>query len=289
MSQAFVHISSKDISSSFVPYYPLEFTQDFMYVQRVGITYCLEDYIVKNRNIDSQLLCYVFYGEGTLEYNDTVNSLKKGDLFLLDCSQIHSYYPNIQYPFYLFFLHFNGPLTQKYVNYITCNQYIFQHKILTNDIVTKIGQIYSLFKKDNNVNRFSLSEKIYTILITLLNQSSFTTQESVTIPAAIASASKYIEENFTNLILITDLAKQVSMSEYHFIREFKKYIHQSPYNYVLYCRFNHSKELLLSTTMTISEISEFLCFNSVSHYTLFFKKRESMTPFQFRKKYMIKA
>jgi len=289
LSQAYVHISSKEISSSFVPLYPVEFTQDFMYVQRVGITYCLEDYMVRNRNIDSHLLCYVFHGEGTLEYKETTTSLKKGDLFLLDCSLIHSYFPNPENPFYLFFLHFNGPLTQKYVHYIIHNDHVFHNKLLTKDVVSKIGHLYKLFQQKSEISPFLLSEKIYTLLITLLNQISFATQESMPLPAAIASASKYIEENFASPILISDLAKQVSMSEYHFIREFKKYIHQSPYNYVLYCRFNHSKELLLTTSMSVAEISEFLCFNSVSHYTLFFKKRESMTPFQFRKRYMIKV
>lgn len=289
MAQPYVKISSYSHSSSYAPLYSSDITKQLLHVQRVGLTFCKEDYRVMNRTIDSYLICYVFKGQGFIDYNSQHHFLETGELFVIDCHQPHSYYPDEKNPFSLLFLHFQGPYGGHYIETITGHQNIFTQEEITHTIRKKIGFIYSLFRTQNHPNTFRLSSFIYDILMTLLDYTNELKHQEVLIPSSIVSASKYIEENFTQHILIPQLAKQVSMSEYHFIREFKKYIHQSPYEYVLYCRFHHSKELLLKTDMTISEIADFLQFHSLSHYVSFFKKRESMTPLQFRKRYSIKT
>lgn len=287
MPFTYVNIKSKELSSSYAPIYDQYITTQFLHIQRVGLTYCKSEYLIKNRHLDSHLICYIFKGEGTLNYRGQNIPLRKGSLFIIDCHEIHSYFPNQNDPFHLLFLHFYGSLSNDYIKIITKENFIYENPSFTHLIRNKIGQIYKKFSHHNNPNYYHLSTDIYDILMTFLNYTKEIKKQELFIPSDIQSAAKYIKENFTLNICIPDLAKQVSISEYHFIREFKKYMNQTPYEFILYCRFQHSKYLLLKTDMTVTEIANFLNFNSLSHYVSFFKKRESITPLQFRKRYSI--
>ncbi|MDD4642969.1 MAG: AraC family transcriptional regulator [Erysipelotrichaceae bacterium] len=289
MPQSYVKISRLPISSSFVPIYPKQITELLLYVQRVGLTYCKSDYVVKDRNTDSFLICYIASGKGFLDYDNKHLQLKKGDIFVIDCHHDHSYYPDKNDPFVLLFIHYHGPFSQKYTKLIINDQIVYHQKVLVDNIRNKIGNIYRAFRKQAEPNHFTLSNMIYDLLISFLNQTSQLDQKEIIIPNSINIAIDYINNNYTSKINVTHLSKLVLTSEYHFIREFKRYTHQSPYEYILYCRFNHAKELLLQSDMSISDIANKLQFNSISHFVSFFKKRESMTPLQFRKRYMIKT
>ncbi|MBC7958314.1 MAG: helix-turn-helix transcriptional regulator, partial [Vallitaleaceae bacterium] len=237
MKKEYIKISHYKHSTSYVPSYPSHVTQDFLYTQRVGVTYCKPDYKVMNRSIESVLICYVFKGAGTLEYQDQKFNLKKGQLFVIDCRFPHSYYPDLIDPMSLLFLHFNGPLATKYTEKILSNNGShFIHSNTTLFIRDTIGEIYKEHIKNGEVNYLSTTQHIFEILIRLLQLSSMNHTYSRLIPPQVTSAAKYIEQNFTQTITTSALSQQVSMSMYHFTRQFKRYIGFTPYEYVLNCR-----------------------------------------------------
>ena len=93
----------------------------------------------------------------------------------------------------------------------------------------------------------------------------------------------YIERNCCNRLLIRELAERFGYTPEHFSRIFKKYAGRSPVSYVMECRINRAKRLLLTTDRSIETIV-FEC--GFSNRTAFFKKfveAVGMTPLKFRK------
>jgi AraC family transcriptional regulator len=92
----------------------------------------------------------------------------------------------------------------------------------------------------------------------------------------------YVNANLAQDISLTELAKLVQMSSYHFGRLFKQSIGVSPYRYLIERRIERAKSLLTNTDLTVAEIAERTGFNSHSYLTRIFRQHLSTTPKAFR-------
>ena len=65
----------------------------------------------------------------------------------------------------------------------------------------------------------------------------------------------------------------------------KQYTGKTLNQYIINYRVHISKNLLLTTNYSISQIAEMVGFNYTSHYLSAFKKITDTTPYKFRKQY----
>ena len=94
----------------------------------------------------------------------------------------------------------------------------------------------------------------------------------------------YIEQNIGKSISIDSLANQLNCSKFYFLREFKKLIGITPYQYLMKKRLEEAKQRLKLQQSDIASISLDLGFNDQSHFTHSFKKQFGMTPGQYQKR-----
>jgi len=95
---------------------------------------------------------------------------------------------------------------------------------------------------------------------------------------AISQACEYIHAYFDSVISIDELASIANMSKYHFLREFKKAMGQTPYSYIQRQRLNKAKELLLGTDNSVADIARLCGFVNASHFSYATKKHFGSTP-----------
>lgn len=81
------------------------------------------------------------------------------------------------------------------------------------------------------------------------------------------------------------IAREVGMGYTWFRRAFREYAGMAPAQYQQTMRLNKARELLATTTHTISEIAYVLGFESVSAFSLFFRTRERQSPTRYRARY----
>lgn len=94
---------------------------------------------------------------------------------------------------------------------------------------------------------------------------------------------QYINQHYTEPITITSLSEHVSLSRSHLSNLFKKEMGQTIIEYITHQRIAQAKTLLRYSNRSISEISEFLCFNSQAYFQNVFKKTTGTTPLNYRK------
>lgn len=97
------------------------------------------------------------------------------------------------------------------------------------------------------------------------------------------SIQSFLLKNLDQNINLKALAAQFHISESKLHKLFKSILMMSPHHYIINERLKKSKDLLLYSEMTISEITYNLGFNSPSHFTASFKKKYGMTPAHARK------
>ncbi len=96
---------------------------------------------------------------------------------------------------------------------------------------------------------------------------------------------KYIEENYTKPIRVSDIARHFGYHPYYLGCRFKEIMGFSVLEYIRRLRTKRAEELLIHTDDTISVISEKCGFESVDGFTSSFKRQNKMPPTEWRHEY----
>lgn len=94
-----------------------------------------------------------------------------------------------------------------------------------------------------------------------------------------------MQSNNINTLSNTDYAHMCGLSEYHFIRIFKKRTGMTPHQYLAKITVNKAMELLSTTDLNITEIAHVLGFNDNLYFSRFFKKETGRSPKNFKENF----
>ena len=100
----------------------------------------------------------------------------------------------------------------------------------------------------------------------------------------IQKAKVIMMERFGQGISPTDVADNINMGYSKFRRLFKEYTGYAPLQYIQELRLQRSKELLLSTNLSLTEIADEVGYDNADYFSTAFKKKNRITPAAYRKK-----
>ncbi len=98
----------------------------------------------------------------------------------------------------------------------------------------------------------------------------------------IYSAQKYIKENLHKKITLSEIAQYVNVSESYFSHLFKKETKINFIDYVNNCKIKAAQEMLLHSSMKVSEIAASLGFENPNYFNILFKRLTGNTPGNYR-------
>jgi len=102
---------------------------------------------------------------------------------------------------------------------------------------------------------------------------------------AIARLVEYVHENVSKPLTVEELAKNSGMSISTLERRFRSHLGTSPKKFILHSKTTAACELLLSTPMTVNEISQSLGYTEHASFTRTFTSVMHMSPTAYRKYY----
>lgn len=254
-------------------------------------------------NIKSPFARIYYITEGIANvsiYNRTYD-LKKDHLYLIPPFQLHS--DSCSGKFSLYYLHIYEDHAQPYSLFEQLN---FPFEVPSKDIdlclfsrLHEINPMRDLSHYDPTAydNSFYLLRNVVEskhmplhklmesngIIHQLLSRfvSEATSQFTTTDPRILSSIS-YIGENLGNAITIKDLASICHLSTDHFIRLFKKEMHNTPINYINNKRIEKAQTLLITSNLPVSQIAYSLSFENASYFNRVFKQITGKSPFEFK-------
>ena len=91
----------------------------------------------------------------------------------------------------------------------------------------------------------------------------------------------YIELNYSEVIIVSELADICNFSDYHFMRFFKKYMNMTCIEYINNLRLEKAVELFEKGNTSILDVSLSVGFHNLSYFHRAFKKKYHMTPLSF--------
>lgn len=154
-------------------------------------------------------------------------------------------------------------------------------------------QLRSLFVRMEN--EFSRKDAFYVsrsaslvvaILIDLYRShpEAFPTRSHTGVSTAVINAQRYINDHYKDTIHLQDIAQQNFMSRHALSSAFKDIVGTSFKDYLISFRLTEAKKLLITTDLSVEEIAEAIGYVNVNNFVQIFKKKEALTPLQYRKK-----
>ncbi len=94
---------------------------------------------------------------------------------------------------------------------------------------------------------------------------------------------KFIDKEYPKIKTLTDIAKELSYSEYYISHLFKEKLGVTVKEYLLDKKIAHAIEILKTSNLSVEQIAEYLNFTTTHTFRQAFKKITGMTPTDFRR------
>lgn len=162
---------------------------------------------------------------------------------------------------------------------------VFDLAALLCDIYTRDEQVQTDERKE--LTEFRYKNLLYTILFFIHDRGINETEKSVVhsspLSQPIMEAVYFIEKNYSQPLKIEDAAARSGYSVSYFSRLFKDQLKKPFSEYLCLTRLKHVQNLLLTTDLSVMDISLECGFSYPGNMTASFKKEFGMTPLSFRK------
>lgn len=100
----------------------------------------------------------------------------------------------------------------------------------------------------------------------------------------VEQAIEYIEKYYSSNITINELCKAIYVSPSYFQRIFKGQMSITPYQYIMEFRHKMSKIILREQNLSIEDVARLCGFVRGGHFSTEFKRREGISPLEYKKK-----
>lgn len=278
----------------------------FFYIQECGSFRTRQSYFTERAGLDSFLLIFTLAGEGVIRFPDrkTDNEyhVHSGDCFLLDCME-HHYYTgadndsigensNIKHGGWDFlWIHFNGNNSRGYFEQI-CPEGSAEVCVHDKTLLEKrMRQVINDTSMRLDYLEAEINALICSILCQMITDRISAQADGYTggkrfFPEYVINAMKYMDKRFADEELdLVRISTNAGVSRFHLAREFRRCTGSTMHGYLIATRLSYAKELLKYSDRTVSDISQACGMENVSHFIEVFRKKETMTPLQYRKEW----
>ena len=227
---------------------------------------------------DDYFLIYVTDGIFSTKIKDKIYNVKKGGVVIFPPKFKYHYWG--EPPSKYLCVHFTGSHVE---TILTDLGFTLEPYVLENEFSPKIKSLFDKLIEKDMTNapflQYSLACLLEEILLTIatdrVKSSGYRTlKESI----------KYIHANYTEKIVIPDLAKMEGLSNSRYIALFSKEMGKSPSEYILSLRLDRACELLLTSDMEIGQVGRASGYDDPYFFSKIFKKHMGMSPSEYRKR-----
>lgn len=144
-------------------------------------------------------------------------------------------------------------------------------------------RIAEALKKNRPDKLFHTYTEIASFIFFIMNElTSKETEKLQEASPSLLTAQDYIELNFGKKPGLEEIASAAGVSREHLCRAFRKHYGMSPVQYSNTLRISAAEQLLLNSSLSISEISSRLGFSDIYSFSKSFKKASGRPPGKFR-------
>jgi len=260
-----------------------------VYVQELGDFIAGRNYFTRRANLPSYLIKYCISGEGILEYEGSVCTVKPGQLFWIDCEKPQYYRTSPEKgDWRILWVHFYGQTAKAYYELFLAQNGGNALMNIDADVAVRstLENLIALYKNgDNNLLDDVQASGLLTMLMTRCISAASHQKEASRLPEYIVDVRSFINAHYTEQITLDVLSKTLSINKFYIQKLFKRYMGLSPNEYLIQTRLTRAKQLLRTTKLSVSQISMDVGISNIGHFISLFKQHEGITPGGYRQRW----
>lgn len=233
---------------------------------------------------------YVSYQVNGIEYELKEKEalfINKGALHMSSDMSEDGEYVTLTFPEELLFFFKESRMKYKYVWPYTRMDFLRCYGIKEkNQIIKCLYDIYNIYLNGSDMFEYDVSILITMIwrqLVKSLSEIDFIpNKKDVERQERVQVMLVYIHTHYADELSLKDIADAGMMSIAQCNRCFNKMLNITPYEYLIQYRLQKATNLLKDATLNVTEISEIVGFNNVTHFIQAFKKVYGISPKKYR-------
>ncbi len=239
----------------------------------------------RRRVLNEYQLYYITRGAGYFESASCSRTrIEAGMMFMLFPGEWHTFTPDPTTGWDDHWIGFNGSFMD---DKIKTGFFTFKNCVFKVGVDEKIIDTYHEILEIAFDEKKGYQQVIASLAISLIGRLHYEdlnhTYGDTYILRVINQAKAIMKEEMANCLHLEEIAQSLDISYSLFRREFKKRCGVSPGQYRQELKLIKAKELLLSTNISIADISSSLHFECIGQFSTFFKKKTGCSPLEFRK------
>lgn len=240
-----------------------------------GITYPDKRYSIRRPHSPIACIEYVISGCGMIHADDQTHIVHAGDAYFLQPGQDQYYYADAYDPWKKIFINLSGPLLERLIDGYQLGNRNYYPAL---DIHEELNGILTLTCEQSGDNTAEL-----VCLITRIFHKMHLQQIPQTDSAAYR-IREILDRNAAGKFDFAAVCAQVSLSQSHCTRLFRKEFGLTPYAYFIRRKIDLAKSLLLNTHLPIHRIAHDLSFADEYYFSNVFKQKTGDSPRSYRNK-----
>lgn len=151
------------------------------------------------------------------------------------------------------------------------------------ELLTELSSIDKRQKRGEQQINALFSYFVYLLDKIEVDEDSTHTSDENKMSPLVLRVINYFNEHYVENITLDGLSQKFFASKTTLIYNFKRYTNCSPIDFLLSVRLTKAKEKLVNTKKSIEEIALSCGFSSANYFGLIFKKKEGLSPSDYRK------
>lgn len=227
---------------------------------------------------------YIIKGKGFYKFGESFTSIAEGNIIIYKPSEEQHYTYNFEDSPEVYWVHFTGYGAARCLG----NAGLTGKQVYTIGLSNTCIDMYKKMMNELQVKKPMFEQISNGLLIELLSQIGRRHKELVagTNRLKDAALQKVIENMHSSYNLqwtVKDFARECNLSVYRFIHNFKAYTGMSPIEYLTKIRIDKATELLLDSSLNISEISNVIGYENSLYFSRVFRNATGLSPSSYRK------
>ena len=241
-------------------------------------------YVERKRGCAQAILIYCLNGSGTLQMDDQIHHVERGNLILIPPDVSHVYQADTNDPWSIFWVHFTGEQTEAMLDSLGASR---QNPLLNisdsrlmreafEDLYACLNYYYSdaglLAMTSALIRLFSQAK---------LHQGSFQLQRQ-SAEARTMATREFMQNHLDMSLTLGELAAHSGQSIPYYSKLFKECTNQPPMAYFIHLKIRKACELLDQTELTVQEIAVAIGYDDPYYFSRIFKKIQGVSPSAYR-------
>jgi len=244
----------------------------------------------QGRILNSYTFVYISRGKGVFESTVTgAIPISEGNVFIVFPNVWHRYRPDPNTGWDEYWIEFTGNAADNFIHNCVLDSSTALLSIRNNAKLTNIFlDIIEISQQQPHRFEYMLSSLAFSLLTLLITEKDTQNDEDLEKAEIIRKARQILLADLEIPVDLKQLSSELGMSYSLFRKTFKNITGFSPYQYRLNFRLHRAAQLLKSKDLQVSQIAEKMGFSSIYHFSELFKKKNGVTPLEYRKVFSIK-